>query len=86
MKPPQIPGYTATPPKKAKRTNGITGILLDETQNVTEVPSTNNQDSDSAFVSQLLGPLSGNMDESPPTPAPIYSAGKISESRERVVC
>ena len=63
MKPPQIPVYTASPPKKAKKSKNTDSVVADIVEN------------DSVFVSRLLGPLDGNIDESPLTPAPVYSSG-----------
>ena len=75
MKPPQIPGYTAPPPKKAKKSKSVDRVITAESGQSTAVSSSDIVENDSVFVSRLLGPLDGSIVESPPTPAPVYSSG-----------
>ena len=76
---PQIPNFSASPAKKSKPTPTPYSQDYDEAEGpATSIPA-RAADQDSAFVSRLLGPLSGNIDESPPTPSPIYAAGTAAE-------
>ena len=71
----QIPEYSASSSKKARTTATAYSTNYAEPNDNTDLGSMTTIDQDSAFVSRLLGPLDGNITESPPTPAPIYAAG-----------
>ena len=70
---PQIPNFAATPIKRAKKDVSDTNTTPSTISS--DLLTMNNVDDKSPFINHLLGPLGGNIVESPPTPAPVYAAG-----------
>ena len=74
---PQIPNFADPPSKKSRGSTCPYDSKSKSASASIELMQEDVSESESAFVSQLLGPLNGNLVESPPTPAPVYAAGTL---------
>ena len=72
---PQIPNFAPVPSKKVKKQEYVPNTTDSEMSSGGNMLTIDTMGDIPPFVSQLLGPLGDNVVESPPTPAPVYSAG-----------